>query len=162
MKICCVTGNRPQKFPWKYGEGERYKNYLAEMVRQIEELIESGYSYFVSGGALGIDQDFAEAILRAKQVHAGISLEIAVPCRTQADRWNETEKLKYRNLLKHADNVVILSERYTKFCMQNRNKYMVDKANLVLAYWNGAENGGTWNTIKYERQTQKNIIIRRI
>ena len=61
MKVCCVTGNRPQKFPWKYGKGKEHEKYFADMARQIEELIESGYTYFISGGALGVDQDFAEA-----------------------------------------------------------------------------------------------------
>ena len=44
MKICCVTGNRPQKFPWKYGDGIAHKKYLVGMTRQIEKLIESGYT----------------------------------------------------------------------------------------------------------------------
>ena len=161
MKSCCVTGNRPQKFPWKYGEGKEYEKYLTEMARQIEKLIESGYNYFISGGALGVDQDFAEAVLRAKQVHAGIELEIAVPCRNQAARWSEAERRRYLSILERADRVEILSEHYTRFCMLKRNEYMVDKSDLVLAYWNGEESGGTWYTMNYAKRKRKELLINR-
>ena len=159
MKICCVTGNRPQKFPWKYGEGKEHEKYLAGLARQIEELIKSGYTYFISGGALGVDQDFAEAVLHAKQVHAGIELEIAVPCRTQAARWSEAEQFRYLSILDRADRVEILSEHYTQFCMLKRNEYMVDKSDLVLAYWNGEESGGTWYTMRYTKRKKKELYI---
>ena len=36
--------------------------------------------------------------------------------------------------------------------MSKRNKYMVDKADHVIAVWNGQQNGGTWNTIKYVKK----------
>ena len=162
MKVCCVTGNRPQKFPWKYGKGKEHEKYLADMARQIEELIESGYTYFISGGALGVDQDFAEAVLRAKQIHAEIELEIAVPCRNQAARWSEAERLHYRSILEGADRVEVLSENYTRFCMLKRNEYMVDKSDLVLAYWNGEESGGTWYTMNYAKKKGKALIVEKL
>ena len=161
-RTCCVTGNRPQKFPWRYGKGKEHEKYLADMARQIEELIESGYNYFISGGALGVDQDFAEAVLRAKQAHAGIELEIAVPCRTQAARWSEAERLRYLSILERADKVFTLSEHYTQFCMVKRNEYMVDKSDLVLAYWNGEESGGTWYTMNYAKRKRKELIVEKL
>ena len=133
-KISCFTGNRPQKFPWKYGEGKAHKKYLAEMTRQIGKLIESGYTYFISGGAIGVDMDFAEAVLQAKKQHKDIMLEIAVPCRNQDLKWNRDDKKRYENILNSADFVNVLSESYTNFCMQKRNEYMVDKSDIVLAF----------------------------
>ena len=159
MKTCCVTGNRPQKFLWKYGKGKKYKNYLAEMAMQIEKLIKDGYTCFISGGALGVDQDFAQAVLHAKQIRKDINLEIAVPCRSQDIGWSKAEKTRYHTLLESADTVVILSEQYTRSCMLKRNEYMVDKSDLVLAYWNGEESGGTWYTVNYAKQRQKTLIL---
>ena len=159
MKICCVTGNRPQKFPWKYGEGTAHNKYLAKMTRQIENLIESGYTYFISGGAIGVDMDFAEAVLQAKKRHKDIILEIAVPCRNQDLKWNKADKERYAKILGNADIVNVLSESYTSFCMQKRNEYMVNKSDLVIAFWNGEESGGTWNTINYAKRKSKQLLI---
>jgi uncharacterized phage-like protein YoqJ len=32
---------------------------------------------------------------------------------------------------------------------QERNEWMVDRAHVVIAVWDGQKKGGTWNTIKY-------------
>ena len=162
MKTCCVTGNRPQKFPWKYGEGKKHEKYLASLARQIDDLLGRGYLHFISGGALGVDQDFAETVLCAKEIYDPITLEIAVPCPMQDLHWSEAEQLRYRSILERADRVVVLSKNYTNYCMQKRNEYMVDKSNLVLAYWNGEESGGTWNTMNYARLQQKPVRIIRL
>ena len=34
---------------------------------------------------------------------------------------------------------------------------MVDKSDLVLAFWSGKTSGGTWNTLKYARASGKKI-----
>ena len=162
MKTCCCTGHRPQKFPWKYGKGTAHKKYLAEMTRQIEKLIDSGYTYFISGGAIGVDMDFAEAVLQAKKQHKNIILEIAVPCRNQDLKWSKDNKERYAEILKSADIVNVLFKNYTSSCMQKRNEYMVDKADLVIAFWNGEESGGTCNTISYAKRSGKQILINKL
>ena len=161
-KICCVTGNRPQKFPWKYGEGKVHMKYLVGMTRQIENLIESGYNYFISGGAIGVDTDFADAVLQAKKQNKAILLEIAVPCRNQDLKWGKADKKHYAEILKSADIINIISKSYTPFCMQKRNEYMVNKSDLVLAFWNGEESGGTWNTINYAQRNGKQILLNKL
>ena len=40
---------------------------------------------------------------------------------------------------------------------QRRNEWMVDHADLVIAYWNGIEKGGTYNCVKYARD-KKDIV----
>ena len=46
--------------------------------------------------------------------------------------------------------------------MQKRNEYMVDKSDLVIAFWNGEESGGTWNTINYAERKGKQLVINRL
>lgn len=132
------------------------------MTRQIGSLIESGYTYFISGGAIGVDMDFAEVVLQAKKQHTDIMLEIAVPCRNQNLMWNIDDKMRYAEIHKSADIINILSESYTAFCMRKRNEYMVDKSDLVIAFWNGEESGGTWNTISYAQRNSKQILINKL
>lgn len=129
------------------------------MAQQINDLLRDGYLHFISGGALGVDLDFAEEVLRAKKIYAEITLEIAVPCKTQTVRWTVAERLRYFSILDRADKVTILSEQYSSFCMLKRNEYMVDKSDFVLAYWNGEESGGTWYTINYAKQKRKAVTV---
>ena len=62
-----------------------------------------------------------------------------------------------RRILKKADSVTLVSERYTPECMLKRNRYMVDKSDLVIAVFNGIKSGGTWYTINYAQKKNKTI-----
>ena len=109
-----------------------------------------------------MDTDFAEAVLQAKKQHKDIVLEIAVPCRNQDLKWSKDDKKRYAEILNNADIVNVLSESYTPFCMQKRNEYMVDKSDLVIAFWNGEESGGTWNTMNYAKRKSKQLLIHKL
>ena len=109
-----------------------------------------------------MDMDFAEAVLQAKKQHKNIVLEIAVPCRNQDMKWSKDDKKRYEKILNSADFVNVLSESYTSFCMQKRNEYMVNKSDLVIAFWNGEESGGTWNTMKYAQRKSKQLLINKL
>ena len=50
-------------------------------------------------------------------------------------------------LLERCDERVVLHARYETGCMFERNRYMVDRCDMVLAYLRGAcEKGGTYYT----------------
>ncbi len=117
---------------------------------------EYGITDFISGMALGVDIDFAEIVLKLRDRYP-VSLECAIPCPDQTLKWNYNDKLRYESILKRADKVSLISERYTPDCMLKRNRYMVDKSELVIAVFNGIEKGGTWYTINYAERNQKPI-----
>ena len=156
METLCVTGHRPEGLPWKrqYDNTGRRGDYLAELKSVLLFCINHGFRHFISGGAIGVDTDFAFAVLELKNKYP-IALEIAVPCPDQSKFWTKQEKADYDEILARADKVTLFSPYYTAYCMQKRNMYMVDKSDLVLAIWNGAEHGGTWNTIAYTRRVGK-------
>lgn len=134
MKTCCFTGPRPKGFLWDYFDKEcaPHKKYLADLRKIVMKLAQNGINEFVCGGALGADQDFAEIVLDVRQT-LNIQLEIAVPCPNQDLNRNAYEKERYRDILHRADSVNMVSEHYTAFCMQARNRYMVDKSDIVVA-----------------------------
>lgn len=162
IKTCCVTGHRPQGFPWNYADTQcsfhkQYKKFLTD---KISNLISDGFTHFISGGAIGVDMDFAEAVLALRNSQfPNIHLEIAVPCQGQDLKWRTADKERYRTILEKANKVTILSEHYTRFCMQKRNEYMVNNSDLVLAFWNDETTGGTYNTISYAKRKNKTLDI---
>lgn len=161
-KICCVTGHRPKGFPWNFNDVDcaSHQEYLEAMACYIDQAIrKDGVDYFIAGGAIGVDTDFAETVLQFRDhVHEQIRLEIAVPCPNQDLKWAAEDKERYKRILDSADLVTTISDHYTRFCMQKRNEYMVDKSDIVFAFWNNTiTEGGTWNTIQYAKKKQKRI-----
>ena len=63
----------------------------------------------------------------------------------------------YEDLLRECDETIVLHERYEAGCMFERNRYMVDCCDVLLAYLY-AERGGTWYTVKYALKKGKKII----
>ncbi len=158
MRTCCCTGHRPKGFPFEYGIDKRkHKAYLQILEEKIKLAITLyGITNFISGMALGADLDFAETVLKLRNKYS-ITLECAIPCPDQTLKWNNKDKMRYDNILKLADKVTLISERYTPVCMLKRNRYMVDKCELVIAVFNGIQTGGTWYTINYAKSKNKII-----
>lgn len=82
-----------------------------------------------------------------------VVLTAAVPCIEQDGIWKDDCKISYAAMLKAADKKVLVSDKKfveDKGCMQCRNEFMVDNADMVLAYHDGSE-GGTKNCVDYAK-----------
>ncbi len=124
--------------------------------RTISKLAESGYVWFQSGGALGLDTLAADAVIALRKQY-DIKLRMVIPCRNQAERWTQAGRAHYNDILKLADDVVILNEKYTPFCMHERNRMLVDTSSVLVTYLT-REKGGTAYTVKYAASKNKKII----
>ena len=157
-KTCCCTGHRPKGFPFQYGiDTIKHNAYLNALNEKVELAInEYGITNFISGMAVGVDLDFAEIVLKLKNKYP-VTLECAIPCTNQTLKWNDRDKLRYESILKCADAINIIERNYTPECMLKRNRYMVDKCELLIAVFNGIEQGGTWYTINYAENENKLI-----
>ncbi len=156
----CFSGHRPNKLLWGYDENatscERFKIFMYE---KLEYAILKGYTYFISGMALGIDMICAEIVLNLKKKYPYIVLECAIPCLNQSQCWTYASKKRYKKILLKADYVNFISKnRYSKSCMLNRNLYMVQNCDIVIAVWNGTKSG-TANTINLAKKHGKKVII---
>lgn len=157
---CSFTGHRPVKLPWGADEKDpRCIKLKDELYNTLSGIYEAGYRNFISGMAVGCDMYFAEAILSLKKIHPDITLEAAIPCGTQPDKWPKAQRTRYNSLIDCCDSIKVLQINYSPDCMMKRNRYMVDKSSLLLACYDGKP-GGTMKTILYaERQGLKTIII---
>ena len=123
------------------------------VTRHIAE--KSGFRF--CGMAEGCDLYCAEAVLALRERHSEVTLEAAIPCPTQADGWSEAQRERYRRILEQCDYETMVQERYTRECMQRRNRYMVDHSDLLIAVHDGLP-GGTRYTIEYALRRGVNII----
>lgn len=154
------TGHRPNRlYGFDYntdGNVKIIRKLRALIIRFIEKL---GIDTFISGMALGIDMWSAQIVLSLKEKYPHIKLVCAIPCTEQYKRWGKDDIKFYHNILEQADLVHYVSdEPYTKWCMQDRNKWMTDNSKFCIAVWNGEEDGGTWHNVKYAKTRQRSIL----
>ena len=125
------------------------------MDRVILNLIKNGAKNFYCGMAVGFDILAAESVLKYKNDY-DINLYACIPCKSQSEEYSESYKRRYEQILKNCDGEIILSETYYKGCMQARDRFMVDNADILVCYLR-KKSGGTFYTVNYA--AKKNIKI---
>lgn len=139
-KGCAFTGHR-------YIDGTdrgRLKQRLSEI---IESLALDGIEIFYCGGAVGFDAIAAETVIE-KRERLGIKLCIVIPYSGQQEGYTPDQRRQYERILADADEKVTISTRSNRDAYHIRNRYMVDRAEVCVAYLT-EERGGTAYTVKY-------------
>lgn len=149
----------PQNLPFGFNEeDERCINLKKTLREQIINLIENeGVTHFISGMAIGVDMYAAEIVLGLKASYPGITLESAIPCESQAAKWSEALRDRYFDIASKCDKETLIQTHYSPDCMDKRNRYMVDHADVLIAVWDGSPSG-TGKTVRYAHQQGKSVI----
>lgn len=164
MFILTVTGHRPNKISNQlYNiESDLSKIYIQFFKNYIMDICEKHPCRTIhcrSGMALGIDTLFAVAVLSLRKYKFPVELECCIPCANHSSMWQQSSVDVYNLIVKFADQVTFVSNKpYNNHCMQDRNVYMVNQANLVLAVWDKTS-GGTANCVRYAKSLGKHIDI---
>lgn len=142
--IVAGTGHRPED-----SEPETWVRTKARVKLQYTP----GVTTFISGMASGFDLWAAdEARLLGLEVWA------ARPWKGHTPR-RDDEKL-YQRILDYASRVLDVVDE-SKFpgnwVYHKRNQWMVDSADVVMAYWNGKESGGTYACRQYAKKVSKPV-----
>ena len=145
-RAAAVTGHRKLI----YGLDE------ADLEETFRTLIQKKIDTFYLGLATGFDTVCFKILYRLKKEYP-IRLIGCAPYRGQSDHWQEEDRKFYDFMWRQLDELVILSERYTPECMFERNRYMVDRAGTLVAYLK-RRSGGTYYTVRYAREKDRNII----
>ena len=148
---CCFTGHR------RMPGGERGEKILALLMKTLRSLARKGVCEFRAGGAIGFDTLAALAVLELKEEFKDVRLVLVLPCRDQEKGWNEQDRAIYREILSRADEVVCLREYYVRGCMHERNRALVNGADVCLAYCT-EETGGTAYTVDYANKKGIRVI----
>lgn len=146
---CCFTGHRPNKLPWRDNENDERCLALKESIRrEVERAYDWGFRHFICGMAQGCDFYFCEAVLTLRDQRPGVTLEAAVPCEEQTEKWGAKDRARYARLLGLCDFETMVQRHYDRGCMLRRNRYMVDHSSLLIAAFDGS-GGGTMYTLAY-------------
>lgn len=139
MTKVMITGHRP----------ERLKGREAEITEWINNIIRSLTSEdeCITGCAKGVDTLFALAAMNKK-----IPLVCAFPYK---HKLSEPEQQMHD----YAKEVHWETEEWYKACYLNRDKWMVNRADIVLVVWDGIPKGGTYYTMQYAKEKGKRILL---
>lgn len=146
--ILSATGHRPDKL------GGYADSVLARLERGATRYLQlqAPVTKVISGMALGWDQAWAVAAHKL-----GIPFIAAIPFAGQEGKWPEESQSRYRALLRHAAEVVVVCEGgYQPAKMQVRNMWIVDRCDKLVALWDGTP-GGTANCVRYAEEMRRPI-----
>lgn len=137
IKTCAFTGHRTL-------EKDFSKKALKEAIVSV---IQEGAELFYCGMAVGFDLCAAELVLSLKKKYPHIRLIACVPCLGQEKYFSKTDQKRYVSALKNADEQVVLADGYFNGCMLKRDKYMAERADVLITYCK-RETGGTAYTVR--------------
>ena len=153
--IIAGTGHRPDKLIRK--DVVPYTPKQHNMLVKLCEihLDKIGATKVISGMALGFDQAFAQAA-----INLHLPLIAAVPFVGQERLWQGKSKFYWKYLIDYASldgEVHYLSEHYSAKALINRNHWMVDRCDQVLACYNGIGTSGTASCVNYANLKMKPV-----
>jgi len=158
-KSCCFSGHRPNKLPWGWDEGDLRCVALKERIwDEVRRAYDDGCRHFICGMAQGSDFYFCEAVLMLRDERPGVTVEAAIPCEEQADRWPQEDRERYERLIGLCDFETMVQRHYDRSCMLRRNRYMVDHAARLIAVYDGSR-GGTRYTIRYAQGKGTKVVV---
>lgn len=163
--IICITGHRPNGLPREYGYNLNNEAWT-KLKKYIEVTIEECYKYatpneeltLVTGMALGVDTAFWEVANELRKSNRNIKIEAAIPFVGQEKKWKHESQKQYTQMLSESDKVTTVSEEgFATYKMMARNRYMVNKSDIVIAVI-CKETGGTAQCVKYAKEHNKVVI----
>lgn len=147
---CCFTGHR-----------EISDTLIPQVAADLEDLIigliHKGYENFEAGGALGFDTLAAQVVIRVRDRFPDIHLILILPCRNQAKNWSLRDRRMYDYIRGSANDVIYTSEEYTRGCMYERNRRLVNDSSFCICYLTRTS-GGTVYTVNYAKNNGIQII----
>ena len=153
-KTASFTGHRPGRLDG-YDKNSPLNSEVRAFLRSaIERLKNEGYEYFISGGALGVDQWAADIVLEM-----GLKLVIALPFATYGENWLKPSQDELSAQKEKAFKVHVVCEGpYAPWKNHERNKWMAENSSVVVAVWDWQGDGGTANAVRGAIELSRRII----
>lgn len=162
MNSCAFTGHRPLRFKFGYDESRPLCKAIKQAIlAQCDKLYrEEGVRTFYSGCALGVDLWGAGAVLYLRDKgYSDIRLVCAVPYPNHDCKWPDDQKQRLHKIISDAAETVTVCDRYSDDAYKQRNYYMVDRSQFLIAVFDRQKNqrSGTQQTVNYA--VKKNLKV---
>lgn len=152
LRTACFTGHRT------IPKGQDLQALMGRVDGVILAAYKKGYRTFITGGAVGFDTLAACRVIVLKRKCPDVRLHLALPCRNQTEKWDSIDALAlYKRILGEADKIDYITDFYTDTCMHERNRFMVDRSALCIAYLKN-QRGGTAYTVNYAKKEGLGIL----
>ena len=134
-----------------YGEGYRvfisgmapgFDLAAAEAVVRLRNLLrglDAGVLGSMSGSAADVAASLEEGV--ASSPGNGVLLVAAVPFAGQPREYSPADLVRYEALLAAADEVHVLSSRYSYGCYYRRDDWMVERSGRIICWYDGSRSG---------------------
>jgi predicted Rossmann-fold nucleotide-binding protein len=104
---------------------------------------------WLAGGAVGADQIATDELLACG---ARVELVLPFPIAIQGARWTDAQRRTLVDQIARAAAVEVLRDTYSVAGYHERNRRLVTRADLVVAFYSGVGSGGTAATIRQARR----------
>jgi len=163
IQSVCFTGHRPEKLLIPYDEeAPLFRQFRAVLKKQILEAIDRGATDFYNGMAKGTDLLAGELVLELSELFPQLRQHAVCPYAGQPNSYPVDWLRRFTRVLNRAASLTVLHETYTRGCFHERNCYLVDHADLVIAAFDGNYKTGTGQTLLYAQKKRKEIRIIRL
>lgn len=143
-KICCFAGHR---FSWRNGDIDQ------KVLETVEKLILDGFNVFYDGNHGDFDETCSWAVEKLKNKYPNVKLILVIT----------HYRYKKENFIlpKRYDGSIYpdLENVYPKRKIIERNKWMVDNCDVLVARVTDELSVGAYKTVKYAQKKNKRIIF---
>lgn len=139
----CISGHRPEKLP----KGVPLRMIQSLLYSEISKAVAEGAETFYCGMARGVDLWAADIILHLRKQYPQVKLICVLPFRDRIRHLRGDVRYHVMTVLNAADEVVALSEQYYRGCYRDRNAYMVQHSQWLIAVI-GDRQSGTGQTVR--------------
>lgn len=145
-KTCSFTGHRQLPI-------NKINNITQALSLAIDTAIDNGCTHFISGGARGTDILSARLVTEKIDCNESISLSLYLP---HENFTNEYDMAYFRP---YCNKITYISPNYNISNYIIRDKKMVEASDMIICLYDGRESGGTYQTIKFAKQKNIEILI---
>ena len=127
---------------------------IRKAIGQLVDLYPS--ALWLAGGATGTDQIATGELLdRGQKVRLVLPFNLVI----QARLWSESRRRILLDQIARAAGVEVVADQYHPKAYLDRNRRLVERADLLVAFYSGRSTGGTAHTIRLAARRRLPVLV---